>query len=695
MPVMQKWTKPLRDAPEYKVLADAIRQKSEGLKVDYCTSPGNFGDALINIGTRQFFSENHIEYNEYTRDELRERMAMGDTEQARRILIVGGGGGWSLTFSSTRQFVDEIADSYHHVIVLPTTYELPPPTSRNVTCFARDKTFSASVNPNAKFCHDMAFFIKIEVPVPPKPLWRLFAFRRDIEGYGLNEYFANNIDLSLFGDGSYRDAFPFFSIISHFQIASTDRLHVGIAASLLGLRTYIVGGTYPKNKSLYEASIEPNYPRSSFVEFDSLLEILFPNRSPEESKRVLLPNLRTSESKGRQPEAISQPTSTPRSHPTPSFKLLDTNSLTLEVSSSVYRIPPRRPEDMSPDYLLRYDGHTVAADVFQAGKDLMMVGPPLLNLKTYAENATVSVDGIPLTTHRDWADLNRASRFKGRVDVPASHVSVKFGPDTLAVKVSPDQADAFEGMNAVVTLNKDNHLENVRDWLTWLTIKHDINAAVIYDNGSTTYSQQELLEVARSVPGIVSAYVINWPYKYGNTGGPKQIWDSDFGQYMCWEHARWRFFRKANCVVISDVDEIPISVDSSTLVSRAEQSIHGVFSYPVRDVPAVPRSGLNADRVHLHTDYLHSDKLRGTYSKKVVYIPSRLPAEAQVGNHQVVGVSADYSEEVISRHVAGVHLAWRSGVWEYDHPERAMSTDSEFFDSELAEGFASAFPDRF
>lgn len=670
-------TSPLRNAEEFNILEEKINEKAQGRRCVFVASPGNFGDALINIGSRQFFDDRGIAVEELSRKKFAAALQSDPSEFLDAVVIVGGGGGWSRTFGSTKHFVDSISRNCWFVIVLPTTFELAPPTGHNVLTFARDRSVSMNANPGAIFCHDMAFYLDLEVAIPNNQLWRLFAFRTDREGHGFASYFPRNVDVSLFGSGEYVDAQSFFNLIATFENVFTDRLHVAIGAALIGKNVSLVGGTYPKNRGVFEASLSPHFSRVSFKSFETVYEQVYPGKA--------LPTPKADVSSKDPEKRFSRDV----------WKISKTNPAVLPVNSSLYREPPRDPTDFTPGYLQRYDGHTILADIFNSGDRLLGIGPPLLNLKETADNAIINLNHVTRAAESSWEDLNRISRLSVPLWHTAEHVQMLFGSETFDVTPSPDDSDIFRDSNVVVTLSKDNPLVNVRDWLTNLVVNHEINGAIIYDNGSSSYTQEELLEVMESIAGLDNGIVVDWPYKYGNTGGPSQIWDSDFGQYMCWEHARWRYLSTANCVVISDVDEIPVSSSQRNLVTIAEETPHGVYSYPVRDCPPVPRDKFGANRQRLHTDYVVSDSKRGAYSRKVVYMPKRIPVNSQVGNHQVIGVSAEYSEEVITRHVVGVHYAWRNRDWSYSNAERVFDSRTDFEDDELLAQYLRTFPERF
>ncbi len=184
---------------------------------------------------------------------------------------MGGGGAWSRNFSLSRQETLAVAQQAHHVLVLPTTYDLPPAGLDNVTYFSRDRFSSLKAVHESLFCHDMAFFTDIKVREPSERAWKLFAMRNDREGHGYGQHFHLNFDVSMLGDGDYRFVDPFFNIINNFKVISTDRMHIAIAAGMLGLQVNLVPGNYPKSSDVYRSSIQDAY---SNVRLKSIEDVL-------------------------------------------------------------------------------------------------------------------------------------------------------------------------------------------------------------------------------------------------------------------------------------------------------------------------------------------------------------------------------------------------------------------------------------
>lgn len=262
--ILDKRTDSLRNSPEFSNLAKLILDFAQSNEILYCPSPGNWGDALINLGTKQFLDFYGIKHTEATRQQISDEFH-DDTKLNEKVLIVGGGGGWCENWPTTRSFVEEMSNLFKNVVVLPTTFELPLlAQADNVIYFSRGRLGQVPSTPHTIFCHDMAFFIDLEVPHQEPSLWRLIAFRGDKEKADESISHPQQVDLSLLGN-SYSSVEPFFEIVNRFNRVYTDRLHVAIAASLLHKTTFLMSGNYAKSYDVWDSSISENYPNTKYL----------------------------------------------------------------------------------------------------------------------------------------------------------------------------------------------------------------------------------------------------------------------------------------------------------------------------------------------------------------------------------------------------------------------------------------------
>lgn len=241
--------------PAFDALAShLVAHRDEG--VLFCPSPGNWGDSLINAGSREFLQAHRIPYREVRRDRLLGLPGIKDSH-----VLVGGGGGWCEFWHTTPELVVELLPKVRHVTVLPTTYSNAPleiPESSNLTLFARDDGPSLEWQPEAIFCHDMAFHCNDGMGHRPGS-GRLLAFREDKESRFVGSVPAENHDLSLEGRG-FDDPRPLYKTLSGYAEIHTDRLHLAIASAQVGLDVRLYGTGYPKIEHVYSASLSGIFP---------------------------------------------------------------------------------------------------------------------------------------------------------------------------------------------------------------------------------------------------------------------------------------------------------------------------------------------------------------------------------------------------------------------------------------------------
>lgn len=249
-------------APQFKRLAQCIRDDAAGAPLVFCPSPGNWGDSLINAGSRAFLAHHGFAYVELRRESILEHPNL-----AASHVLVGGGGGWCEFWHTTPELVSSLAPKVRSITVLPTTFGVPPTQPEpmeGVRLFARDDSYSVSNRPDAIFCHDMAFHLSPEPAKGRSSLKHLSAFRNDGERDRASTQFEDpaNRDVSLEGDG-FSTSGGFYDRLREYGTVDTDRLHVAIAGAQLGLAVTLYPGAYPKIESVYRSSLEGTFPNVS------------------------------------------------------------------------------------------------------------------------------------------------------------------------------------------------------------------------------------------------------------------------------------------------------------------------------------------------------------------------------------------------------------------------------------------------
>jgi exopolysaccharide biosynthesis predicted pyruvyltransferase EpsI len=246
-------------------LAAALRQATGDREVIFLQNDGNYGDCLIRYGTLRFFEDIGLRYREYDMGKRTHKAAafaegIFNRLTDRYLFVYSGSGAWADVSSVGLRNVQRQYVANRKLFILPTTFQhfgFPP----NIPVFVRDRFESWKVVPQAKFCHDMAFYLALVSPprflsdrkAPDRALG--LAFRTDNEARGHRlAALPSNVDLSALG--THRDdPLVLLRMIDQYSAIATDRLHVAIGAILLGKRVFLSEGSYFKIRAIYNSSI--------------------------------------------------------------------------------------------------------------------------------------------------------------------------------------------------------------------------------------------------------------------------------------------------------------------------------------------------------------------------------------------------------------------------------------------------------
>jgi hypothetical protein len=258
---------------------------------------------------------------------------------------------------------------------------------------------------------------------------------------------------------------------------------------------------------------------------------------------------------------------------------------------------------------------------------------------------------------------------------------------TLSSKVQTDNNDLFSGRRTLLTLQKDNDLAWIKDWVEFHVRTQEVDAVLVYDNGSSRYGTDDLLECLRGVAGVEVAVVVVWPFLYGPQGGSGRPWDSDFCQAGMFEHARRRFLRHALAVVNADIDELIVS-SSASVVSMAQGSRLGVVAYSGQWVEAVPRPDIERDGEWRHRDFIYASLAEDACPPKWTVVPARVPLAFQWRTHSLRGMPVWHRDTVKYRHFKGISTGWKYGRQVTAEAEKSLVADVALTEAYLRAGWS-------
>lgn len=342
----------------------------------------------------------------------------------------------------------------------------------------------------------------------------------------------------------------------------------------------------------------------------------------------------------------------------------------VEIPDGAPRRQPPRPPTLRPaGYGDQFDADTLFFDVFRAHNQVVAIGPPLLNLAPELRGWTFSSDGdhLPAPTI---TTLDRSHRARFRSPADARTLAVSAGGSAQTVPIGADLASVFAGTRALMTLQLDNELDWIHDWVRWHAAAQGTDAVVVYDNGSTRYPLADVLE-AICVEGIRVAAVVDWPFRYGPQGSDALPWDSDYTQYGAIEHARRRLLRLAAGMLSVDIDELVSPSSGGTVYDEARRAPQGIVTFP--GAWAYTSPGATAERPR-HADCRWTRADDGPASTKWCAVPALLPRRAQLAVHGAHGVAMPMAS-FHYWHLRPISTHWKLDRTRHEHPAEEYRAD--------------------
>lgn len=257
----------LANAIEFIKLEEIVREFTRGRRFAFIVNAGNWGDGLIRYATERFFRERGFDYVALPFDEAvttsRDQYeALIDSDEVQ--VVYSGGGVFFGKYRMHRKMPHLLAKT-DAMLVLPHSFSVPATKlgfRPQDVLIRRDRDHSVVAAPQSVFCHDMALSLPlISTQYPEKKIG--YFFRTDRERSSDNSLPKNNRDISKEGT-EQTPINKFLNSISKYSEVHTDRLHVSIAAALMGRSVHLYANSYFKNQSIYESSLSDAFPNVVF-----------------------------------------------------------------------------------------------------------------------------------------------------------------------------------------------------------------------------------------------------------------------------------------------------------------------------------------------------------------------------------------------------------------------------------------------
>lgn len=348
------------------------------------------------------------------------------------------------------------------------------------------------------------------------------------------------------------------------------------------------------------------------------------------------------------------------------FAVSPSSRVFLPESSALRRKPLAPNRRRSRGFHESFEDRALVYDCFWDlnGQSIIVVGPPALNLEAEWRNARWTAAGRSLK-----AELfpSRSTQLTVLAGVPAGcrEVEFEFAGARYVVPVQHNEATHFEGRNVLVTMNKDNDLAWIAAWAKWHVQMHGAEGCLFFDNGSTCYSPDDIIESLRSA-GITLARVLSWPQKYGRKD--PAVLDRPhyphFLQVSSLNVALRRFAGRANAILNCDIDEL-VSAQDGSVFDAARTSPQGIVTLKGNWIETAQDKAPATDIMHLDYRYTHRLALLSRCANKWALDPSREwvanPA-AKPSVHRIYDLPKSTSADAPVRqfwHFKAINTGWK------------------------------------
>jgi hypothetical protein len=241
------------------------------------------------------------------------------------------------------------------------------------------------------------------------------------------------------------------------------------------------------------------------------------------------------------------------------------NRCTYPDSWGFKRVPRRPPELQIYNFEKYYDYDTLFADAVQINDNtVILIGPPLYEVSEWIKEECYFQDHMGQRLSFNLTYLAKANRIELAVfDYTMQDITLVTPRGNATIKVNPISMD-FRAKKTITTVSQDNPIAWIKQWIDYHYTVHDITGFLIYNNNSTIYTSKELeKELERN---DVTIRIVDYAIPYGALGGGhwewqgrtgEEIpWDSEFGQCVMFEHAKWRWLHSSDLVINADIDEL-------------------------------------------------------------------------------------------------------------------------------------------
>ena len=319
-----------------------------------------------------------------------------------------------------------------------------------------------------------------------------------------------------------------------------------------------------------------------------------------------------------------------------------------------------------------FDFNTLFYDIVMTESATLLYCPKLFNVETLITASTFIIDDKiqPI-------NIKKCSRYDIiKIKSKGKKLTIQNALFNESWDLIKFDSMRFSGKNCLSTLNKNNKLEWIADFVKFHIKHHELDAVVLYDNGSTDYTL-EALEKCLQETGISDFLIVSVPQPFGPILKDRNH-SFCFLQTALLNLSRDKFFPMANAVLNIDIDELIWKKDK-TIFELAQSSFFGFVLFR-----GEWRLTANNTQTIRHQAHNYLDPTEKSCPTKYCYVPTKIARWCQLGNHRL-HLKRTLFRNIVNRLLENTDIGyWHcksiSTNWKYkrEAPKTSLTIDQQF-----------------
>ncbi|NDW00194.1 hypothetical protein G0A00_12885 [Yangia sp. PrR002] len=230
-----------------------------------------------------------------------------------------------------------------------------------------------------------------------------------------------------------------------------------------------------------------------------------------------------------------------------------------------------------------FDATTLWFDAIWEDGYVTLICPRLNNFAALFRRGRLSLDGQRVRAKIQ--TFYRHSVVLLRSPTRPQRIALEIDGHVIETDVRVPETARFRDKNVILTMSKDNDLCWIEDFARFHAETQGAEAIIFIDNGSTSYTRDELQDVLENAG--LDALILRTELPFGPRGVKPYANRELFLQTCALNSARLRFLREARAVLSCDIDELVLSQGMDTVFDVTARSwigftrFKGVWRYAI------------------------------------------------------------------------------------------------------------------